>query len=303
MRLLAIAILRAADCLRRTRDEPGQQRPGKHQQQRLAGDDHQQNGDGRRAKVSGAEAARIMHERHEGMETIGKNIKAIQRELDAGSPDLARRFASSAERLPTWREKRRAGSPQGTGPDVGKTGAKPEIWQNPKDFAAKLAAFQKAAPAFDAAACRQRHRGDQGALTPTSAGPARLPRQIPVGDAPLSSADAEQPVWDLPVRLFHWLLAGLILFSWWSVEEPPHRLAHLVGLRDPDACSSSACCGGSSAARRRAGRASFAGRAPSATICADNGPAIGPYAARRAEHRRPARRGRDSGRTGPVRPG
>jgi cytochrome b len=27
---------------------------------------------------------------------------------------------------------------------------------------------------------------------------------------------ALQPVWDLPVRLFHWLLAGLIGFSWWS---------------------------------------------------------------------------------------
>ena len=28
----------------------------------------------------------------------------------------------------------------------------------------------------------------------------------------------KQPVWDLPVRLFHWLLAALIAFSWWSVE-------------------------------------------------------------------------------------
>ena len=26
------------------------------------------------------------------------------------------------------------------------------------------------------------------------------------------------PVWDLPVRLFHWALVGLIGFSWWSVE-------------------------------------------------------------------------------------
>jgi cytochrome b len=26
-----------------------------------------------------------------------------------------------------------------------------------------------------------------------------------------------QPVWDLPVRLVHWLLAALIAFSWWSV--------------------------------------------------------------------------------------
>jgi cytochrome b len=28
----------------------------------------------------------------------------------------------------------------------------------------------------------------------------------------------QQPVWDLPVRLVHWTLAGLIAFSWWSVH-------------------------------------------------------------------------------------
>ena len=27
------------------------------------------------------------------------------------------------------------------------------------------------------------------------------------------------PVWDLPTRLFHWLLAALIGFSWWSAEQ------------------------------------------------------------------------------------
>jgi len=26
------------------------------------------------------------------------------------------------------------------------------------------------------------------------------------------------PVWDLPIRLFHWLLVALIAFSWWSGE-------------------------------------------------------------------------------------
>jgi cytochrome b len=46
-----------------------------------------------------------------------------------------------------------------------------------------------------------------------------LPRQIPVGDAPLSSGRAnKQPLWDLPTRIVHWLLAGLIAFSWWSVH-------------------------------------------------------------------------------------
>jgi cytochrome b len=34
------------------------------------------------------------------------------------------------------------------------------------------------------------------------------------------SAESVQQVavWDLPIRLFHWLLAALILFSWWSVH-------------------------------------------------------------------------------------
>jgi cytochrome b len=46
-----------------------------------------------------------------------------------------------------------------------------------------------------------------------------VPRQIPVGDAPLSERPAaEQRVWDLPIRLFHWTLAALIAFSWWSVK-------------------------------------------------------------------------------------
>lgn len=29
---------------------------------------------------------------------------------------------------------------------------------------------------------------------------------------------ARQPVWDLPIRLVHWVLAALIAFSWWSAE-------------------------------------------------------------------------------------
>ena len=41
----------------------------------------------------------------------------------------------------------------------------------------------------------------------------------------------EQPLWDVPIRLFHWLLAALILFSWWTVKNHHTELAHLVGLR------------------------------------------------------------------------
>jgi len=46
-----------------------------------------------------------------------------------------------------------------------------------------------------------------------------VPRQVSDGDAPLRPhSGARQPVWDLPVRLVHWLLAALIAFSWWSVH-------------------------------------------------------------------------------------
>ena len=101
--------------------------------------------------VSGVKAAQVMHERHEGMETIGKAFKALHREFDSSSPSVptvgafAAQMANLAKRSSGW-------FPQGTGPDVGKTGAKPEIWQSPQDFAAKLTAFQKAALVFNAAA-------------------------------------------------------------------------------------------------------------------------------------------------------
>jgi cytochrome b len=37
----------------------------------------------------------------------------------------------------------------------------------------------------------------------------------------LTSPDATRKVaiWDLPTRLFHWLLVGLMAFSWWTAEE------------------------------------------------------------------------------------
>ena len=104
-------------------------------------------------KVSGPKAAQVMHERHEGMEAIGKAFKTLRREFDSSTPSVptvrksAAQIANLAKRSSNW-------YPAGTGPDVAKTGAKPEIWQNPQDFAAKLSAFQKAAFVFNAAAAR-----------------------------------------------------------------------------------------------------------------------------------------------------
>ena len=101
--------------------------------------------------VSGDQAKTVMHERHEGMETIGKTTKALKRQLDSASPDMAAVSAGAAQ-LNDLAGKASGWFHAGTGPDVGKTGAKPEIWQNQQDFAAKLHNFQEAAKAFNAAA-------------------------------------------------------------------------------------------------------------------------------------------------------
>ena len=94
-------------------------------------------------------ALQIMHVRHEGMEAIGDANKAIHRAL--GSSDIgtiranAAKMAQLSQQASTW-------FPAGTGPDVAKTRAKPDIWQSSDDFAAKLRAFQTAARAFQVAA-------------------------------------------------------------------------------------------------------------------------------------------------------
>lgn len=101
--------------------------------------------------VAGDEAKRLMHKRHEGMEDIGDAMKLVSRELKSEAPDLAKvrdgagTIARLAPQVTGW-------FPPGTGPDAGKTDAKPEIWNKPEDFAAKRDAFQKAAQAFDATA-------------------------------------------------------------------------------------------------------------------------------------------------------
>ena len=48
-----------------------------------------------------------------------------------------------------------------------------------------------------------------------------MPRTIDeVAVAPPTAAPSVKlAIWDLPTRLFHWLLVGLIGFSWWTAEE------------------------------------------------------------------------------------
>jgi cytochrome b len=38
------------------------------------------------------------------------------------------------------------------------------------------------------------------------------------------------PVWDLPIRLFHWVLTALIAFSWWSVKNHETELHIWSGI-------------------------------------------------------------------------
>lgn len=105
------------------------------------------------APLSKQAALRIMHERHEGMEAVGKANKQLRREISAGAPNVtairgsAKTMASLAAKSSSW-------FPKGTGPEVGKTGAKPEIWQKPADFAAKTRDFQAASRALHQAAVR-----------------------------------------------------------------------------------------------------------------------------------------------------
>ena len=110
------------------------------------------NPEARPARPATKEAAlKLMHDRHEGMEDIGDATKALGRETKSDSPDLAaiRTHAATIARLAPQVS---AWFPPGTGPDVGKTRAKAEIWQKPEDFAAKTRDFQAAARSFDAAA-------------------------------------------------------------------------------------------------------------------------------------------------------
>ena len=96
-------------------------------------------------------ALAIMHDRHEGMEDIGKNNKVLRRELTAAAPDVSAVRAAAAA-IAKHSLEAAHWFPAGTGPELGKTGAKPEIWQKPHDFKAKLHNFQVAARAFNSAA-------------------------------------------------------------------------------------------------------------------------------------------------------
>ena len=103
------------------------------------------------AAPSKDQALKIMHDRHEAMEQLGKAMKELHRGLDASPPDAnairaqTAIMAATAARIPAM-------FPGGTGPDVGKTRAKPEIWKQQGLFLRRAKEYQAAALAINAAA-------------------------------------------------------------------------------------------------------------------------------------------------------
>ena len=103
------------------------------------------------AAPSKDQALQIMKQRHDAMEGVGKAMKQLHRGLDATPPDVnsvraqTAIMASTAAKIPSL-------FPAGTGPDVGKTRAKPEIWKQQSLFLKKSKDFLAAALALDAAA-------------------------------------------------------------------------------------------------------------------------------------------------------
>lgn len=91
-----------------------------------------------------AKVPAIMHERHEGMEKVGKLTKQLARAVKADPIDL-RAVRMNAEAMDILAQKSAAWFPAGTGPESGKTDARAEIWQKPQDFSIKMTQWQVAA--------------------------------------------------------------------------------------------------------------------------------------------------------------
>ena len=99
--------------------------------------------------VSPAQAYDIRHERYEEM---GDSLKAINRELKGGSPDVARiqreaaALSGLASQIPSW-------FPAGSGPDVhAKSRAKAEVWSDPQGFSQAHARYMEQIARFNAIA-------------------------------------------------------------------------------------------------------------------------------------------------------
>jgi cytochrome c556 len=98
-----------------------------------------------------------MKERHEGYEKIGKAMRAAKQGIDKQDLNAVR---ASADQIATLAPQAIGWFPAGTGPDVGKTEAKAEIWQQKAEFDQGMTKFNEAAKVFQAAT----GNGDFGAI-------------------------------------------------------------------------------------------------------------------------------------------
>jgi cytochrome c556 len=102
-------------------------------------------------KLTHDQALALMKQRNDKMKAMGDAAGKVGKSFQSGSPDLnvirqaAAQIASLAPKVVSW-------FPAGTGPDVGKTRAKAEIWQKPEDFASKAHDLSQAATDFNDAA-------------------------------------------------------------------------------------------------------------------------------------------------------
>jgi len=102
-------------------------------------------------KLTHDQALALMKQRNDNMKAMGDAAGKVGKSFQSGSPDLnvirqaAAQIASLAPKVVSW-------FPAGTGPDVGKTRAKAEIWQKPEDFASKARDLSQAATDFNDAA-------------------------------------------------------------------------------------------------------------------------------------------------------
>ena len=95
------------------------------------------------------QALALMEQRHEGYEQIGKAMSAAKQGIDRNDPAAVK---TAADQIATIAPQAIGWFPAGTGPDVGKTGAKAEIWQQRAEFDRGMQNFQGAARAFQQAA-------------------------------------------------------------------------------------------------------------------------------------------------------
>lgn len=94
-------------------------------------------------------ALALMEERHEGYEKIGRAMRAAKAAIDKGNAEAVK---APADQITTLAPQAIGWFPAGTGPNVGKTDAKAEIWQQRAEFDQGMTQFNAAAKTFQTAA-------------------------------------------------------------------------------------------------------------------------------------------------------